>query len=89
MTTDIIHPAEFEVDVLIERLAACDTDDIELIEEIMAGSSPETARAVADRGGPQIRERLYAPTMARMVREGLVEWTGKRDSHSLKVWRVV
>lgn len=89
MTTDITHPADFEVDFLIARLSACDPDDIDLIEEIMSGTSAEVALAVGTRGGRQVRERLYAPSLASAERDGLIEWTGERDANGLKIWRTL
>ena len=63
------------------------SDDIERLDEVLREIPPTVREAVGRRGGPLLREKLLAPVMARAVRDGIIEWTGKYAQNGQKIYR--
>jgi hypothetical protein len=75
------------VDHWIACLDKVDLADIPRLEEVLSRVPAELLGRIGDQGGSLIREKLLAPTLARMEREGLVEWTGEFHRNGQKIWR--
>jgi hypothetical protein len=79
--------ASLEVEGSVAALAAVDVDDVETLKELVATTPARLVMPIGNQGGPMVRERLLAPTLAEFERAGLIVWTGRRDASGQKIWR--
>ena len=63
-----------------------DETDIETLDFLVNQIPDELFYEIGEVGGAPIVHRLYAPILASLEREGLIEWTGEYHG-GRKVWR--
>lgn len=74
------------VDAWVAVLGDVDESDLETLEFLVNQIPDDLFDDIGEAGGPPIVHKLYAPVLASLEREGLIEWTGGYRG-GRKVWR--
>ena len=67
-------------------LSDVDESDLETLDFLVTQIPDELFWEINEVGGPPIIHKVYAPILASLEREGLIEWTGEYRG-GRKVWR--
>jgi hypothetical protein len=74
------------VDQWIAVLSDVDESDLETLDFLVSQIPDELFWEINEAGGPPIIHKVYAPILASLEREGLIEWSGEYRG-GRKVWR--